>query len=359
MKACDITELAERSLRARGATWIRREVPVGSARADIAAVVDGRIVLVEVKGDGDSSARLKNQLVAYSDVAHTVELWLSDSVLPVGRRSWGAAFPWVDIVSAEQTAAEMSKTGDAMRVLSAVGVDCPPGPTERVLGHMHVPELRALLRSLGLPRGKAHAKWAVCRLIGSHITLDQAKRHLAATWAQRDWSQWQRIREERAARPLIRGLTKRELAFEHAKSIEASNSTTPFESSFAGVRLLMSTTLTTWEEWASHLDVPWGQLALQGAATIARAWRWVETVGLHAVVAVGSRPADLSDAMIAAARPRDISPGADAWALCHRAQHDPADDPAARLRATHRRVHRSLASDERVRACRFCAEGRP
>lgn len=171
-----------------------------------------------------------------------------------------------------------------------------------------------------------------------------------------------------ALRPVRLALRGAAASLRQAKSIEASNSTTPFESSFAGVRLLMSTTLTTWDEWASHLDVPWGQLALQGADTIARAWRWVETVGLHAtvetvglhtVVAVGARPADLSDAMIAAARPRDISPGADAWALCHRAQHDPADDYAARLRATHRRVHRSLASDERVRRCRFCAEGRP
>lgn len=364
MRAAEITELAERSLRARGASWMRREVNVGDARADLAAVIDGRIVLVEVKGAGDSAARLRNQLDSYSRIAHAVELWVSDAVIPRARESWSARYPWLDIVSAERTADVMQRGNDATtRVLDAVGSALPDGPTRLVLSFMHVPELRGHLRALGIPRGKKHDKWSMANAMAERLTCDEAKRLVARTWAARDWSQWKREREERAAaREAKRAARARAWEVRQQKTdalaaatrMSRENSTDPFGGSPAHLVLLSSATLWTWENWAQHISLTWGELATQGLQTIERAREWVEPVRDPA------RPADVTDAMIERAAlvgPREISPGADAWALAHRALMDtrePSD-----LRLTHRRLHRALASEERVARCRFCNGGAP
>ncbi len=81
MKAPELTDLAEAWLRCRYPNAIIvRELGVdgyGAARLDVAAITDRKIVGVEVKGDGDSAARLELQGWSYGRAV--TEMWLLPS----------------------------------------------------------------------------------------------------------------------------------------------------------------------------------------------------------------------------------------------------------------------------------------
>jgi len=82
------------TLRAEAIEWLRREWPAaviipelsvgswGSARLDIAAVLPDELIGVEIKGDGDSIARLSLQGMIYSAVCSRMFLYTSTKLRP-------------------------------------------------------------------------------------------------------------------------------------------------------------------------------------------------------------------------------------------------------------------------------------
>lgn len=204
MRAPEITELAERSLWARGATWVRREVECGFVRADIMAGVHGELVVIEVKGHGDSGTRLEHQLPGYGRCAARVELWLADSVLPHGPRGGGRArvaekHPWVHIVSAEGTDILAERNEPSSLDLYQIGSRSPHLSGRASLGLLWLVELRALAKALGCSRGPRE-KWDTTTRVLEAVGEGGAQTAVCEALARRDWGHWARLREERMER---------------------------------------------------------------------------------------------------------------------------------------------------------------
>lgn len=183
MRAAELTELAEQSLRERGASWMRREVRNHNAhaRADIAAIVEGKIVFVEVKGAGDSARRLLSQLLGYGPSADQIEVWACDALVePCKRIAAGEGYATVR----SPRGIELSPTASPPRVLWCV------------LALLVGPELAIIAEDRGCARGvRGKGKSAILdRLIANGITVDEAQTQVARFWPIRDWEWYQRQR---------------------------------------------------------------------------------------------------------------------------------------------------------------------
>lgn len=182
MKTAALTELAEDSLRAAGATWMRREVSIerSCVRADVAAVVDGRIVLVEVKGETDSNARLLKQLLGYGTVADRVVLWC-DERIAVKCEPCARSFEYVE--------------ARTPRELLVSPIATPPRHLRGVLSMLIQPEALALAVERGCARGvRGKSKPSVVeRLISDGVSLDEASAAVARAWPSRDWAWFAKV----------------------------------------------------------------------------------------------------------------------------------------------------------------------
>lgn len=183
MRAKELTELAEQSLRDRGATWMRREVPNHNAavRADVAALVDGKIVFVEIKGDGDSSRRLEGQLLGYGPSADQIEVWASEKLVASCQQIAGS-FGYATIRSPSAVVLEASSS--------------PPRVVHCVLSLLNGPELIEVAEARGWARGiRGKSKRHVLdRLLKNGISADEARAEVARLWPVRDWDWYKRQR---------------------------------------------------------------------------------------------------------------------------------------------------------------------
>ena len=168
--------------------WLRERFPdallttelavakYGDASLDVAAVTDRGIFGIEVKGDGDSPARLERQGWVYSRAA--LHMWLLPSPSLEARakkhrpRGWGF----------------LTVAGAGLKERGQIYENLPlPNAPAALLDILWKPELVAFAKSQGVRVTSRHASQEIARSVAEAVPLGTVRAHVCQVLLAREW----------------------------------------------------------------------------------------------------------------------------------------------------------------------------
>lgn len=178
--------------------WLRKEYPdaiimrefnaakYGLALMDVAAITDNKIIGIEIKGEGDSPARLKLQGPAYSAVASHMFLLASPDLDAKIRRNSHMPWGWHYLkIDGDVVCPEYDRGWVQLKWSSSPDLANAPAA---LLDILWKPELMCVARAMGCSVTTKYRVDELISLVAEHFPLSKIRLEVIKQLGQRDWN---------------------------------------------------------------------------------------------------------------------------------------------------------------------------